>query len=223
MPHASPDAAPSGARGRRSSCVAWCMLAAAAATASGCSQSRSFEGHTRDEVWQAMVAAAKQPRYRDWMVMDNMVWTDEPGARVEIWRELKRDVVLPGQKPYREEAEWRLRGTLEPGDLPVVRFSTSDLCIPAHFWLQADHYFDEVQSRLMAMAPARAIAPSVPMDLDDPMLLPPASLSARDDARDDPLDSVPPPDAAPSGRRIAPPPPPPAARPSGQSQPIDIP
>lgn len=185
----------------------------------GCAQTRTYEGYTRDEVWQAMVYAAKHPRYRDWVVMDNQTWTDEPAARVEIWRELKRDVVLPGQKPYREEAEWRLRGNLEEGPSPIVRFSTTDLCIPAHFWLQADHYFDEVQSRLAVPVPAFA-TPSVPMD--DPMLLPPSSMSSTEDGREDILDSVPPPGAS-HAPGLPPAPPPVAPRPTGQSQPIDIP
>lgn len=184
----------------------------------GCAQSRTYEGYSRDEVWQAMVSAAKHPRYRDWVVMDNQISTNEPQARVEIWRELKRDVVLPGQKPYREEAEWRLTSALEEGSAPIVRFSTSDLCIPAHFWLQADHYFDEVQSRLAV--PAQPMAPpTVPMD--DPMTLPPSSISSPD-RRDDILDSVPPPGAV-RTPALPPAPPPAAPRPSGQSQPIDIP
>lgn len=196
---------------------------AVASFLAGCSQTRAYEGHTRDEVWQAMVAAAEHPRYRDWIVTENQVWKDEPDARVEILRELKRDVVLMGQKPYREEAEWRLRGVLEPGDVPIIRFSTNDICIPAHFWLQADHYFDEVQTRLSAAPAMRAVAPSVP--LDDPMLLPPSSVMASPDRRDDILDSVPPPPAAPGATTAGsrPPPPPVAPKQPGQSQPIDIP
>jgi len=195
------------------------LLGLAATIAAGCSQTRTYEGHSRDEVWQAMVMAASQPRYRDWIVMENQVWTDEPGARVEIWRELKRDVVLPGQKPYREEAEWRLRSTLESGDVPVVRLSTSDPCIPAHFWLQADHFFEEVQWRLSNGVPLYAPA-VVPMD--DPMLLPPSSVTNTPDRRDDILDSVPPPGTSTAPGLPAPPPPVPP-RPSGQSQPIEIP
>lgn len=202
-----------------------------AAGVAGCSQTRTYSGHTRDEVWTAMVAAAQHPRYRDWIVMDNRVWTDEAGERVEIWRELKRDVVLPGQDPYREEAQWRLRSTLEEGrdDAPVVLFSTSDLCIPAHFWLQADHFFDEVHARLSrAAAPAPITVPmDVPLDPLDPMLLPPSSVSGKD-TREDIVDSVPAPGQpppAPSGaaKPQEPSPPPAAPRPSGKSEPIDIP
>jgi len=191
-----------------------------AAVLIGCAQSRTYEGHSRDEVWQAMLFAAKHPRYRDWIVMDNQTWADEPAARIEIFRELKRDVVLPGQDPYREETEWRLRSALEEGEVPVVRFSTSNMCIPAHFWLQADHYFDEVQSRLASAPPPSLTVPTV--RLDDPMLLPPSSVTASEDTRDDILDSVPPPGAN-AIPGMPPPPPPAAARPSGQSKPMDIP
>lgn len=181
---------------------------------------RSYEGHTRAEVWEAMVQAAQYPRYRDWVVQENNVWADESGERVEILRELKRDVVLPGQKPYREQAEWRLRAVLEPGFPPTVRMTTQDICVPAHFWLQADHYFDEIQSRL-AQAPPVVPPPVVP--IDDPMLLPPASIPESPDARDDPLDSVPHADAPPPAPASTPAPPRPAPRSSGRSEPIDIP
>lgn len=194
-------------------------LAASAAALGGCSMERTYEGHTRDQVWNAMVEAARYPRYHDWIVMDNSVWCDEPDARIEILRELKRDVVLPGQKPYREETEWRLRAVLAPDSPSVVKLSTSNICVPAHFWLQADHFFDEVQARL-TNAPV-APPPTVPMD--DPTLLPPASVTETPDQRDDILDSVP------GSTGAAPPPPPPPPPPSapprapGKSEPIDIP
>jgi len=190
-----------------------------AALLGGCEMERSFEGHTREEVWDAMVLAAQYPRYRDWVVQENNVWADPMKDRVEILRELKRDVVLPGQKPYREESEWRLHAMLEPGFPPTVKMATKDICVPAHFWLQADHYFDEVQARL-AVAPPAVPPPVVP--IDDPMMLPPSSIPVTAEVRDDPLDSVP-------GVAPEPPPPPPPApappapRPSGQSQPLDVP
>ncbi|MBM4112162.1 MAG: hypothetical protein FJ253_02135 [Phycisphaerae bacterium] len=187
----------------------------------GCSMERTYEGHTRDQVWSAMVDAAKSPRYRDWIVMDNSVWCDEPDARIEILRELKRDVVLPGQKPYREEMEWRLKAVLAPEYPPQVKFSTQDLCVPAHFWLQADHFFDEVQSRLATTQPMPPAPITVPLDQET--LLPPASITESPDRRDDIVDSVP--GVAP-GTQPAPPQPEPAPAPprsSGKSEPIDIP
>ena len=180
------------------------VAAGSAVLAAGCQHdSRTYDGHTRDEVWTAMVSAAREPRYRDWIVVDNQVWVDEPGARVEILRELKRDVVLPAQKPFREECEWRLRGTIEPGDPPTLVLTTHDLCIPAHFWLQADHFFDQVQHRLATAPPP---APLPPGPRDDPMLLPPPSVAAPAGA--EPLDGIP---ATP----------PPVVRP-GTSQPVDV-
>lgn len=194
-------------------------LLALPAALGACSMERTYEGHSREEVWSAMMDAAKSPRYRDWIVMDNSVWCDDADSRIEILRELKRDVVLPGQKPYREETQWRLKAVLEPESPPMVKFSTSNFCVPAHFWLQADHYFDEVEARLAAMTPPPQ--PTVPLDAGS--LLPPASITATPERRDDIVDSVPSATAPPEPPPPPPAPPPAPPRSSGQSQPIDIP
>jgi len=63
--------------------------------ASGCtSRSATFEGYGEDQVWSAMVAAARSPEYDDWKVRDNEVYIDESGRRLEVyahvWREADR-------------------------------------------------------------------------------------------------------------------------------------
>ena len=112
---------------------------------------REFPGHTRDQVWKAMVQAADDPRYADWVVLDNKVWRDDEQSRLEILRDLVRDVVVPGSEPRREETEWKFSAQLTETDPPAVEFSTSTITVPAHFWLQARHYLDEVDRRLAGM------------------------------------------------------------------------
>ena len=112
---------------------------------------REFPGHTRDQVWKAMVQAADDPRYADWVVLENKVWRDDAQSRIEILRDVVRDVMVPGQDPKREEAEWRFSAELVNSNPPSVEFSTSTITVPAHFWLQARHYLDEVDRRLAGM------------------------------------------------------------------------
>ena len=121
-----------------------------ALTACG-TKDREFPGHSRDQVWKAMVQAADDPRYSDWIVVENQVWRDDLHSRLEILRNVRRDVMVSGQAPRREENEWRFSAELTDTDPPAVEFSTSTITVPAHFWLQAHHYLDEVDRRLNGM------------------------------------------------------------------------
>ena len=127
-----------------------CIVLPTFLTACG-TKDREFPGHTRDQVWKAMVQAADDPRYADWVVLENKVWRDDAQSRIEILRDLVRDVMVPGQDPKREEAEWRFSAELVNSNPPSVEFSTSTITVPAHFWLQARHYLDEVDRRLAGM------------------------------------------------------------------------
>ena len=112
---------------------------------------REFPGHSRDQVWKAMVQAAEDPRYSDWIVVDNEVWRDDSASRIEIRRDLRRDLMIAGSPPRREECEWKFSALVTDETPPIVEFSTSSIVIPAHFWLQARHYLDEVERRLSGM------------------------------------------------------------------------
>ena len=127
-----------------------CIVLPTFLTACG-TKDREFPGHTRDQVWKAMVQAADDPRYADWVVLENKVWRDDAQSRIEILRDVVRDVMVPGQDPKREEAEWRFSAELVNSNPPSVEFSTSTITVPAHFWLQARHYLDEVDRRLAGM------------------------------------------------------------------------
>lgn len=129
--------------------------ALAAAVLAGCTHEAShvYDDRPSGDVWQAMKQAANQPRYADWIVIGNDVLVDEPGRRIVMSRDLKRDVVKPGLAPHREEEKWRLTATLESAEPPTVRFSSPDWAVPAHFWAMADQYFAQVRLRLAEMGP----------------------------------------------------------------------
>ncbi|RLS28376.1 MAG: hypothetical protein DWH76_00170, partial [Planctomycetota bacterium] len=126
------------------------IVSLSALTACG-TKDREFPGHSRDQVWKAMVQAADDPRYADWIVVENQVWRDDLNSRLEILRNVRRDVMVSGEAPRREETEWRFSAELTDTDPPAVEFSTSTITVPAHFWLQARHYLDEVDRRLNGM------------------------------------------------------------------------
>lgn len=142
------------------------VLAAAAALCflSGCShtQEHVFDDRPRDDVWLAMQQAAKEPRYSNWIVTDNKVHVSQKEHTITVLRQLKRDVVETGLKPRREEEEWRFAATLTDTDPATVVFSSPEWSIPAHFWLEADHYFAQVRMRLGEMGPVTP-APGDPM------------------------------------------------------------
>lgn len=144
-------------------------LAALALAACG-STEREFPGYTKDQVWKAMVETAEDPRYPDWVVVNNEVFRDDASATVEIRRDLRRDLVIVGQKPRREQCEWKFTATVESTEPPTLVFKTDTMTIPAHWWMQEQQFVNEVERRLagVALPPPRtasAIArPAVPSD-----------------------------------------------------------
>lgn len=134
------------------------------------STEREFPGYTKDQVWKAMVETAEDPRYPDWIVVSNEVFRDDAGATVEIRRDLRRDLVVVGQKPRREQCEWKFTATVQSTEPPTLSFRTDTVSIPAHWWMQEQQFLNEVERRLagVALPPPRsggAIArPPVPAD-----------------------------------------------------------
>lgn len=122
------------------------------ATLAGCTtRSATFEGYGDDQVWSAMVAAARTPEYDDWKVRDNEVFVDESGRRLEIFRVLKRLYVTPYAEPQKEDEEWRLQVVLSRDEelgAPTVDFTARQVSVPAHVWREADRYFAQVRSLL---------------------------------------------------------------------------
>lgn len=136
----------------------------AALTLVGCTQhrSREFDDRPRQDVWDAVVQASREPRYGDWIVTQNQVHVDDSTQTVHVYRDLKRDLVTPGLDPHREEQTWRFAATILPGEPTTVEFSSPDWALPAHFWSQADHFFAQVRMRLAEMGPVTPL-PGDPM------------------------------------------------------------
>jgi hypothetical protein len=130
-------------------------LLAAGAALGGCSHSakREFDDRPRYDVWDAVIQACREPRYPDWIVVDNKVHIVDETQTVHVLRELKRDLVTPGLKPHREDVTWRFSAVVLPGEPTTVEFSSPDWAVPAHFWGQADHFFSQVRLRLAEMGP----------------------------------------------------------------------
>ena len=87
----------------------------------GCTSVReTFDGHSRQDVWDAMVLVAQTPSYvgaepsRRWAVRSNEVWVDAENERIELQRWLVRDRSGPDVRPRREERRLRLRILLKP-------------------------------------------------------------------------------------------------------------
>ena len=116
----------------------------------------TFSGHDGSHVWSAMLTAAEQPVYEDWRVIENDVWNEPESGRIEILRLLMRDRVDAGNKPVRESETWRFQIHLLEFEPPTVRFIARQAAVPAHVWLEAERYFDEVRSLLNDPAPNTA-------------------------------------------------------------------
>lgn len=132
------------------------VSAIAVTTLSGCvSQTQSFEGYGEDQVWSAMIAAARTPEYDDWKVAENELFVDESTQRLEVYRRLRRLYVSPYAAPRREREEWRFQIKLssdESTGSAIVEFTARQLVVPGFAWREADRYFAQVRSLL---APAQ--------------------------------------------------------------------
>jgi hypothetical protein len=139
-------------------------LAGALAALAGCghSQTCDFSDRPRDDVWAAVVQASRQPRYPDWIVIENKVKVDESQHRVTVWRDIRRDIVGQGLAPRREEKQWRFSAVVSDEAPSTVTFSTPDWSVPGHFWQEADHFFAQVRMRLGEMGPVTP-APGDPL------------------------------------------------------------
>jgi hypothetical protein len=157
-------------------------LALGLAALSGCAANEeSFPTRSADQVWTAMVAAAERPVYDDWHVIENDVWVDDAGRRIEIYRRLRAYRDPPGQYSRLEDREWTFVASFEdrqPPDAPTVRFDIRGWHIPSHGWKERDRYFRHVRELLAAEPSAvpvqmpdqtqAADQPGVSEDLDSP-------------------------------------------------------
>ena len=127
---------------------------------------RNYPGRSADQVWSAMVAVAQQPDYSSekwgkWHVMQNEVWVDEPKARIEVYRELRRVVHNAGSVgPDEQDREYRMTIRLRDSGTPRIRFETRALEIPADGFTESQRFFDDVGELLEGMP--SGVAPELP-------------------------------------------------------------
>jgi len=121
----------------------------AATGAAGCSSHRqSFPEAPPEQVWTAMKAAAQEPTYTDWIVLENAVAVEEEARRIEVYRRLRRDQVSPGVTPRRENQEWKLTIVLEhasPEEPVEAVFIAREPSAPMNADREAQRYFNDVR------------------------------------------------------------------------------
>ncbi|MDZ4831139.1 MAG: hypothetical protein SGJ09_13205 [Phycisphaerae bacterium] len=151
---------------RTSSPISLLFVLASAISAAGVvgcsSHTESFPGKSRDQVWTAMLAAANEPTYKNWHVIENDVWAYEADSRIEIWRLLRRYKDSGAQWPRLEDSEWTFSVVLEATEPPSASFTNRSMGIPSHGWEQTDRYFEQVWEILGGRSANRALTPAAP-------------------------------------------------------------
>jgi len=114
----------------------------------GCaSQSATFDGRPRDQVWTAMVAVAEQPEYPDWNLIENEVSIIPDRSRILVYRRLEVMRQAVGASPVEMKREWSFEITLDPpqeGKPPKVTFASTAMVLPARLKDEAERYFTAV-------------------------------------------------------------------------------
>lgn len=128
------------------------LVALAGLALGGCTTREAvFENENPDTVWAAMKVAANAPTYNDWVMRRNDVAVFESERRIEVYRDLVRDVIAPGQPHWRDQQTYKLSISLakeKKTELPMVVFVSRDWGIPAHVWTEADRYFGDIRGVL---------------------------------------------------------------------------
>ncbi len=118
-------------------------------------ETQSYVDRDAGQVWTAMKAVAETPSfYDDWVVTANDVAVYEVDYRIEVHRELMRDMVIPGGGgPQRESREMDQTITLVVGDddddidngpQPIIKFVSKRATVPVRAKNEADLFFADV-------------------------------------------------------------------------------
>jgi hypothetical protein len=136
------------------------MMCAVILLAAGCNTvSRDYPGVSHDQLWQAALGAARNPKYSNWFVTENGVFVDSDANRIEIYRELKRDYAEPGEALRRQNETWTFSVLVDANDrVPKIVLNSRAAIRPPNFLTEADHFFGEIDSRLAQL----------PIDLSKP-------------------------------------------------------
>ena len=122
----------------------------------GCTtMQQSYPDSTPGQVWSAMIIVARDPTYTDWGIVDNNVWVDQENSRIEIYRNLRRDLHDPVARTRTERREWRFEVVLQEIKPPLVAFVSRGTAVPAHAREEADRYFTELYTILSGSGPLR--------------------------------------------------------------------
>lgn len=128
-----------------------CVLLAALPLLGGCrlgSVSRAYPGVSEQQLWSATVLAARQPELTDWFVTENGVFVDEAAHRIEIHRELKRDV-MKSQAVQRQTEVWSFSVDVDASDrVPRVIMQPRGRIRGGSFFSQSDQFFRQIDARL---------------------------------------------------------------------------
>lgn len=157
-------------------------MCAAILLGAGCNTvSRDYPGVSHDELWQAALGAARNPKYSNWFVTENGVFVDADANRIEIYRELKRDYAEPGEALRRQNETWTFSVLVDADDrVPKIILNSRAAIRPPNFLTEADHFFGEIDSRLaqLPMDSSKPASAITTMQVADPNGL--EAPSARD-------------------------------------------
>lgn len=127
------------------------LFALVALTSAGCTTVReAYPGHEPSQVWAAMVASANNPGYHhDWFIVSNHVHADEPNARIELHRQIRRDVIVPLGNPQRQKRTLQHTIRLVEGKQgPTIELVSRAVDVPAQAREDARLYFADVWALL---------------------------------------------------------------------------
>lgn len=127
------------------------LSAVVALTLVGCTTVReAYPGHEPSQVWAAMIASANNPGYHhDWFTVHNHVHADEADARIELHRQIRRDVIIPLGNPQRQERTLQHTIRLVEGKQgPTIEIVSRAVDVPAQAREDARLYFADVWALL---------------------------------------------------------------------------
>ena len=119
------------------------------------SPTRTWEGHSPDEVWTAMIAVAQAPEYQSdnprkrWHVFENYVVVNSESGEIRVHRVLRRSMKLPMQPVQRDDREMIFQISMKEQAPPTTEFKElSTQLVPVRTLDEAERYFNQVDELL---------------------------------------------------------------------------
>ena len=121
----------------------------ASALLAGCtSKSEVFSGRSPEQIWTVMATVAQEPKYDNWVLLENNVWVDSNYDRIEINRRLKRDYHDEGANSLRQIETLDMQFVLERTNPPAVTGTVRNRMIPVKAHAALDQFFAEMHQLL---------------------------------------------------------------------------